>query len=175
MLPVMFTNTKRNIIAGVTAIAVLASGTAPALAWGKNEQNFAKGVFATLLIQSIFLLLAPLMLAGCSTITNLTPSQQARNATGLYPIEAAWESRQQSIRQDSFKPSVMVGLDNYPMRKTSLMRNRWETLVPIPADKNAINYRFKFDFDYNTIPQPRPDSKLSPEYRLEILDKPVGR
>ena len=53
MLPNMFTNAKRNIIAGVTAIAVLASGTAPALAWGKNEQNFAKGVFATLLIQSI--------------------------------------------------------------------------------------------------------------------------
>lgn len=121
------------------------------------------------------LLLTPLMLAGCSTITNLTPSQQTRNATGLYPIEAAWESRQQSIRHDSMKPSVMVGLDSYPMRKTSLMNNRWETLVPIPADKNALNYRFKFDFDYNTIPQPRPDSKLSPEYKLEIVDKPAGQ
>ncbi len=53
MLPTMFTNTKRNLIAGVTAIAVLASGTAPALAWSKNEQNFAKGVFATLLIQGL--------------------------------------------------------------------------------------------------------------------------
>lgn len=121
------------------------------------------------------LLLAPLMLAGCSTITNLTPSQQTRNATGLYPVEAAWESRQQSIRYDSMKPLVMVGLDSYPMRRTSLMNNRWETLIPIPADKSSINYRFKFDFDYNKIPQPRPDSKMSPEYRLKIIEESVGQ
>ena len=121
----------------------------------------------------LLLSLLPLLLAGCATtITNLTPSQQPRNATGLYPVEAAWESRQQSIRPDSFKPSVMVGLESYPMRKTRLMKNRWETLVPVPPNKNAINYRFKFDFEYNAIPQPRPNSKLSREYRLEILDKP---
>ncbi len=119
----------------------------------------------------LLFLLAPLLLAGCSTITNLTPSQQTRNATGLYPVEAAWDSRQQSIRPDSFKPSVMVGLQSYPMRKTPLMRNRWETLVPVPANKNSVNYRFKFDFEYNAIPAPQPESKLSREYRLEILDK----
>ena len=61
------------------------------------------------------------------------------------------------------------------MRKTSLMKNRWETLVPIPADKNVINYRFKFDFEYNAIPQPRPDSILSREYQLEIGDKSGGK
>ena len=53
MLPNMFTNAKRTVIAGVTALAVLASGTAPALAWGKNEQNFAKGIAATLLVQAL--------------------------------------------------------------------------------------------------------------------------
>jgi hypothetical protein len=53
MLPIMFTNAKRNIIAGVTAFAVLASGAAPAMAWGKNEQQFLKGVAAALLVQSI--------------------------------------------------------------------------------------------------------------------------
>ena len=123
----------------------------------------------------LLLLLTPLMLTGCSTITNLTPSRQSRNATGLYPVEAAWESRQQSIRADSMKPLVVVGLDSYPMRRTSLMNNRWETLVPIPADKDSIIYRFKFDFDYNTIPVPRPDSKMSPEYKLQIVDKPAGK
>lgn len=124
----------------------------------------------------LLLSLLPLLLAGCATtITNLTPSQQPRNALGLYPVEAAWESRQQSIRPDSFKPSVMVGLESYPMRKTPLMKNRWETLVPVPPNKNAINYRFKFDFEYNAIPQPRPNSKLSREYRLEILDRPGGK
>ena len=53
MLPVMFTNTKRNIIAGITAVAVLAAGTAPALAWGQREQDFSKGVLATLLIGTL--------------------------------------------------------------------------------------------------------------------------
>jgi hypothetical protein len=50
MLPSMFANTKRNLIAGVTAIAVLAGGANPALAWGKPEQQFLAGVATTLLI-----------------------------------------------------------------------------------------------------------------------------
>ena len=123
----------------------------------------------------LLLLLTPLLFVGCSTITNLTPAHQARNATGLYPVEAKFDSRQQSIRPQSFKPSVMVGLENYPMRKTPLMKNRWETLVPIPADKSVVNYRFKFDFEYNAIPQPRPDSILSREYQMDIGNKPVGK
>jgi hypothetical protein len=127
-------------------------------------------------LNKIFLLLiAPVLLAGCSTITNLTPSQQPRNASGFYPVEAAWQSRQQTIRPESFKPSVLVGLQSYPMRKTALMKNRWETLVPVPADKDSITYRFKFDFEYNSIPQPMPDSKLSREYKLQILDKPGAK
>jgi uncharacterized protein YceK len=146
------------------------------------KTNFTSGsTFATLRaamrnINKLFLLLvAPLVLAGCSTITNLTPSQQPRNASGLYPVEAKWDSRQQTIRPESFKPSVMVGLQSYPMRKTALMKNRWETLVPVPPDQNSINYRFKFDFEYNAIPQPMPDSKLSREYKLQIFDKPTAK
>lgn len=52
MLPLM-SNAKRNLIAGVTAFAVLAAGTTPALAWGKNEQQFLAGVAATILFQEI--------------------------------------------------------------------------------------------------------------------------
>lgn len=52
MLPMM-SNTKRNLIAGVTAMAVLAAGTSPALAWGKNERNFLAGIAATLLFQEM--------------------------------------------------------------------------------------------------------------------------
>lgn len=52
MLPMM-SNTKRNLIAGVTALSLLAAGTGPAQAWGKNERNFLAGVAATLLIQEI--------------------------------------------------------------------------------------------------------------------------
>jgi hypothetical protein len=44
---------KRNAIAGVTALAVMVGGTTPALAWGKNEQNFLAGIAATLLVQDL--------------------------------------------------------------------------------------------------------------------------
>ena len=53
MLPSMFANTKRNLIAGVTALAVMTAGAAPALAWGKNEQQFLAGVAATILFQEM--------------------------------------------------------------------------------------------------------------------------
>ncbi len=53
MLPNMFTNTKRNLIAGVTAAAVLVSGAAPAMAWGKNEQQFLAGVVTTLAVTQL--------------------------------------------------------------------------------------------------------------------------
>ncbi|MEO6300620.1 MAG: peptidoglycan-binding domain-containing protein [Paracoccaceae bacterium] len=53
MLPNMFTNTKRNIIAGVTAAAMLASASAPALAWGQREQDFSKGALAVILLGTV--------------------------------------------------------------------------------------------------------------------------
>ncbi len=53
MLPAMFTSTKRNLIAGVTAVAVLAGGASPALAWGKNEQKFLAGILSTLVVQAM--------------------------------------------------------------------------------------------------------------------------
>jgi uncharacterized protein YceK len=117
------------------------------------------------------LLVAPLVLAGCSSITNLTPSKYSRNSTGLYPIEAAWNSHQRTIREDSFKPLVMVGNDTYEMRRVPKVADRWETMVPIPADKDSIRYQFKFDFLVNAIPRPQPDSKLSQEFKLQIVDK----
>lgn len=123
----------------------------------------------------LLLLLTPFFLAGCSTITNLTPAKQYRNASGLYPIEAAFATRQQSMRKDSIKPSVLIGNETYPMRKTPLVKNRWETLVPIPADKKSIDYHFRFYFEYNAIPQVRPDSISSREYHMEIVDKPGGK
>ena len=42
-----------------------------------------------------------------------------------------------------------------------------------PADQNLLHYRFKFDFSRNTIPARVEDSKLSPGYTLEIVDKPA--
>ncbi len=53
MLPALFANTKRNLIAAAAATAILATSAAPALAWGQREQDFTKGVLATLLVGTL--------------------------------------------------------------------------------------------------------------------------
>ena len=117
-------------------------------------------------------LLAPLLLAGCATFTNLTPQRQVRNANNLYPVGVAFNSRQQSLRWDSIQPFVNVGDEFYPMRPTLMMKNRWEGLVPVPPGTNAVSYRYKFDFKYNSLGNPpQNDSALSPIYTLRIIDQ----
>jgi hypothetical protein len=114
----------------------------------------------------------PLLLAGCNaTFTNLTPTQQMRNTNNVYPVEVALSSRQQTLRWESIKPQIMVGSELYSMRATPLMTNRWEGLVPVPASTNIVHYRYKFDFEYNAMGHPMPDSALSPVYTLRILEK----
>ncbi len=117
-------------------------------------------------------LLLILILSACSTtITNLTPSKQTRNATGLYPFEVALETNEQTLRQDTLKPYVIIGLDSYPMVPAPVLKNRWETVIQIPADKKFLSYRYKFDYNYNGFPQRGMSSKLSPPYQVEIVDK----
>jgi len=120
----------------------------------------------------VLLLPFALLLGGCaSTFTNLTPQHQERNANNLYQVEVAMTSRQQSLRWESIKPQIVVGTEFFPMRPTPLMTNRWEGLVPVPAGTNLVHYHYKFDFLYNTMGTPKPDSALSPDYTLRIVDK----
>jgi len=120
----------------------------------------------------VSLLALPLLLTGCSTtLTNLTPQRQTRNANNLYPVEVALSSRQQTMRWDSIHPQIVVGTDFYPMRSTQLMTNRWEGFVPVPAGSSLVHYRYKFDFDYAAFGKPKQDSMLSQEYTLRILEK----
>jgi hypothetical protein len=111
-------------------------------------------------------------LVGCTTgkITNLTPTKAERNDSGLYPIEMGWQSREHVLRPETLEPQVMIGLQTYPMQRTPLVNNRWETLVPVPAGQNTLHYRFKVDYEYNTIPSRKKNSVLSPEYKLLITD-----
>lgn len=120
-----------------------------------------------------FSLLLPALLAGCAdvTLTNLTPTQEPRNANGQYLIEMKMDSTQQSLRSESVKPNVVVGFDSYPMRPQLKMTNRWEALVPIPTGTNVINYHFKVDYEYNKFGKPGQDSMRSSQYKLEILDR----
>jgi hypothetical protein len=118
------------------------------------------------------LVLLSLVVAGCtSTFTNLTPQTQIRNANNLYPVEVAMNSRQQSLRWDTIHPQIVVGGDFLEMRPTLRMTNRWEGLVPVPPGTNVVHYRYKFDFNYNSLGGPGSDSALSPVYSLRIMDK----
>lgn len=118
------------------------------------------------------LLLLALSGAGCATnkITNVTPRQVQRTPDNLYRIEARWDSNQRSIRKNTLQPRVIVDRDFHAMEPTPGTQNRWEALVPVPSDRRFVNYRFKFDYLYNAIPTPRPDSKISPTYQMEIIE-----
>jgi hypothetical protein len=109
---------------------------------------------------------------GCTTtITNLTPRELPRNANNLYPFEVAYDTSQQSVREQSVKPFVMIGTDLFPMTPTPMLKGRWEAQVPIPAATNHVYYRYKIDYQYNRIPSPGEGSRLSETYTLEIVDK----
>jgi hypothetical protein len=122
--------------------------------------------------KSLPLLSLSLLLAGCATqLTNLTPQQQVRNAENLYPVEASFNSNQQTVRWKSIQPKIVVGTEFYDMRPTPVLTNRWEGLIPVPPGTSLIRYRYKFDYEYNRMGTPGRDSALSPEYTLRILDQ----
>jgi len=119
-----------------------------------------------------FILLSSLLLTGCSTtITNLTPSTQKRTTTGLYAFEVELDTRERTIQHDSLKPFVLVGTQSYAMQPTLGLKNRWETVVPIPANQEYVTYRYKFNYDYLSIPEKRPGSRLSRSFQFRIEDK----
>ena len=66
---------------------------------------------------------------------------------------------------------MVIGFDFYPMRPALGISNRWETVIPVATDKNYITYHFKVDYEYRTFGKPQKSSRLSGEYRLDIVDK----
>jgi len=122
--------------------------------------------------KSLPLLSLSLLLAGCATqLTNLTPQQQVRTTNNLYAVEVAFDSRQQTIRWQSIQPRIVVGTNFYDMRPTPFMTNRWEGLIPVPPETSSVQYRYKFDFQYNRMGQPGNDCAMSPSYTLRILEQ----
>jgi len=111
-----------------------------------------------------------LWVAGCATnvVTNLTPTQYPRNPTGQYLVEMKLDSTQQTLRIDSVTPYVVVGFNEYKMRPTHKMTNRWETYVPVTASQDSILYHYKVNYEYNRFGAPGTNSLLSPEYKLIV-------
>ncbi len=113
-----------------------------------------------------------LFLSGCSTtVTNLTPRQMPRSEKGLYPFEVTLDTTQRAVVDDTVKAYVLIGLDKYPMQATPLLKNRWETFIPVGGGTNSVHYRYKFDYEYLAVPNRRVGSILSPEYTLDILNQ----
>lgn len=111
-------------------------------------------------------------LTGCTgTLTNLTPHFQNRRADGLYPVSVAFDTEQQSLRWASLKPYVIADNAMIPMRQTPLMTNRWETLLPVPAGKKSVEFRYKMEWEYNAIPVPEKESMISQKQVLTIIDR----
>ena len=117
--------------------------------------------------------LSVLLLTGCAgTFTRLTPLQQTRTASNLYPVEVAFNSQQESLRWETIQPYVLVNGELYPLRPVPLVKNRWEGFVPVPPGVNSVDYRFKFDYKYNAVGSaPKSTSTVSPIYKLNIVDQ----
>ena len=118
----------------------------------------------------IFCILSPIFFTGCiyHEITNMTPGTLTRNTKGLYPVHIIWESNDNAVRHDTIKPVVLIGTNSFEMKRTPLMKNRWETPVPIGQTANELRYRIKVNWKYNTIPVPAANSQLSEEFLLRI-------
>ncbi len=131
-------------------------------AWGVMLKWFWKG--------SLALLLATWCVGCTSTsITNLTPSELPRTSSGLYRVEAAWASNQRTVDKGTLEPVVIIGETQYPMQPVPYAQDRFETMIPVAADTDAIIYHFKFNYLYNTLPAKKNDSKRTEDFRLEIL------
>ena len=124
-----------------------------------------------MLKKTVPVLLLSLVLAGCaSRVTNLSALHQQRNANNLYPVEVAFDTRQQTVRWDSIHARILAGNASYDMRPTPLLSNRWEGLIPVPPGKNSVEYRYRIDYQYNRMGKPGTDSALSRKYTLQILE-----
>ena len=122
--------------------------------------------------KNVLKLLPALLITGCAaTFTPLTAEQQPRDPKNQYLVETSFTSSQQSLRWDSIQVSVLANGKAYPMTPVFTLTNRWEGYVPVAPDQNTVNYRFKFDYKYNSFGKPpQPASTNSPVYTLKIAD-----
>ena len=113
--------------------------------------------------------------SGCTSITNFSSDNHVRNVSGRYPVEIGWESNQRTVRSETLRPVVLTDYQSsqfkeHPMTPVPDAVNRWTALVPVPKGVNFLNYRVKMNFEYDKIPKPGKDSRLSPPYQLQVID-----
>lgn len=121
----------------------------------------------------VFILALALVLGGCAraTLTNLTVGQQPRHANGLYRVEVIWENTDHAVRHETVQPVVLVGTNEFPMQRTALVSNRWETLLPVAADAKDVVYRIRVNWKFNAVGAPQGNSKMHGPYHMMIGDQ----
>ena len=135
-----------------------------------------KGVAKALFIWTMM----GLALGGCTTnsFTNLTPSQLPRESSDSYLVEMAWESNNRTILKETIKAYAVVDEKFFPMNRTQVVKDRWEAIIPVEDSASFVNYYFKVDYQYKSVPFPKSDSDLSLPYSLLITEDfdslPVG-
>ena len=114
--------------------------------------------------------------AGCSsTVTNLTPTTLHTDTSGLYHFETEWDTTQRSVglRSDQIKAYVVVDEQFHPMQRVPGMNHRWEAFVPLPKNRDAVHYFYKWDYPTAGWGHDNPNSQRSQLYRLVIVPPPT--
>ena len=119
-----------------------------------------------------FMIVTVLLQTGClnTTVVNLTPPKVPRNAAGSYRFEAGWETNQRSIKEDSIEAYVVLGGVHHPMKKVPIAADRWEALIPLDQVAEGHSYHFKFDFIYNSHPEPQANSLRTEPFSVKIVE-----
>ncbi|MDB6027030.1 MAG: hypothetical protein JWM68_3253 [Verrucomicrobiales bacterium] len=143
-----------------------------------RKSNFTlRSAFATLphiirhMKKFLPILILPLFVAGCSTVTNLTPRTQERAGNNTYPVEMKWVSNQHALKPETVHPVVIVGTESIPMQPIPVVKNRWEAFIPVAPNENVVRYKYKVNYEVSGIPVPQKESKSSAEYKMEIKEK----
>jgi hypothetical protein len=114
--------------------------------------------------------LGALALAGCvpTSVSNLTPRTVPANPTRTYPFEVTWNTARRGVKTDAVSAWVVIDGVLYPMTRVPVAANRWEALVPVPAGRTYVPYKYRFDYSIPGVVSKTPTSEWSQEYRLVV-------
>lgn len=126
-----------------------------------------------------------LLLSGCDMkLTNLTPPSVQENPSQIYTLALRVTPSSGAIIKDTVMPSVVIGGQNYPMRKSALENDIYEFDYQLPAGTDEMSYYFlvQYKIDANNIPRERETytdvlrTKIAKRYvlTLEVNRAPVG-
>jgi hypothetical protein len=88
--------------------------------------------------------LAAVLLGGCATmsLTNLTPSSQPENPSGIYTFTLRVTPKSSSVVPDTIAPHIVVGGESHDMQKNATIPGIYEFDYKLPPGQDSIGYYF---------------------------------